>query len=253
MPALSVVIITFNEERNIGRCLQSVKELADEIVVVDSYSTDRTGEICTAAGARFLQHTWQGYSVTKNFAASQASHDWILPLDADEALSDALKASLLQLKSGDAERFAEFSRLTNYCGHWVRHCGWYPDVKHRLYDRRLAAWQGDLHERLVATVSQPILFLPGDLLHYSYYTQDEHRAQIRRFSEIGARQLLEKGQGAGWPKVLLKTVSKFFKVYFVKLGFLDGATGWTISINSAWESWLRYSRLRALSKPSSHS
>ena len=251
MPALSVVIITFNEERNIGRCLESVKSLADEIVVVDSHSTDRTGEICRAAGAVFIRHDWQGYSETKNFAAAQATHDWILSLDADEALSDALRASLLTWKSSPVPAFGKFNRLTNYCGRWVRHGGWYPDTKLRLYNRRIAAWKGQLHEQLIAHETHPVAHLAGDLLHYSYYTKDEHRAQIRHFSEIGARQLFESKQRAGWAKILGKTVSKFFKVYIVKMGFLDGPTGWTIAINSAWESWLRYSRLHAIQKTSS--
>jgi glycosyltransferase involved in cell wall biosynthesis len=204
MPALSVVIITLNEERNIGRCLQSVSGLADEVIVVDSFSTDRTAEICRAAGAKFIPRAWEGYSATKNFAASQSSHDWILSLDADEALSGPLRASLVKIKSGNTMPFGEFNRLTRYENHWVRHCGWYPDKKLRLYDRRFASWQGDLHEKLIATTPQPVMFLDGDLLHYSYYSRDEHMAQIRRFSEIGARQLYDQGQDAGLTKILLK-------------------------------------------------
>src|SRR5688572_8770023 len=126
MPALSVVIITLNEERNIGRCLQSVKGLADEVLVVDSFSTDRTADICRANGARFIERKWEGYSASKNFAASQAAHNWILSLDADEALSGELYASILKWKAGDTPSFGAFNRLTCYCGYWVRHCGWYP-------------------------------------------------------------------------------------------------------------------------------
>ena len=248
MIKISVVVITLNEERNIGRCLQSVSGLADEIIVVDSFSTDRTAEICQAAGARFILRTWEGYSNTKNYAASQASHDWILSLDADEAVSDTLRASLQKIKSGQAMPSGEFNRLTRYENHWVRHCGWYPDKKLRLYDRRKASWQGDLHEKLVPVSPEPVIFLEGDLLHFSYYTREEHLAQIRRFSEIGARQLYDQGQEAGWAKIFVKTVSKFLKVFIVKLGFLDGTTGWVISVNSARESWMRYTGLRNLQR-----
>jgi glycosyltransferase involved in cell wall biosynthesis len=253
MQKLSVVIITLNEERNIGRCLESVKGIADEVVVVDSFSTDATRDICLAAGAVFRQEKWQGYSKTKNLAASLASYDWILSLDADEALSPELRDSLLRLKNSDEMVFCEMRRLTNYCGQWIRHCGWYPDTKWRMYDRRTVAWQGEIHEQLVTTSPQKIIMLEGDLLHYSYYTTEEHDRQLEKFSRISAQEMHARGEHAGALKIFTKTVSKFVRVYFVKLGFLDGYYGWVISVKSARESWLRYSELRRLQKNSAAS
>ena len=246
MPKLSVVIITYNEERNIVRCLDSVKDLADEVVVVDSFSTDRTPELCRSAGVNFIQRKWEGYSATKNFATSQARYDWILSLDADEALSEELRGSILKIKAGSEPVYCQFRRLTNYCGKWIRHCGWYPDFKLRMYDRRGASWKGEVHEKLVLSEPRKIILLSGDLLHYSYYTTAEHNRQLEKFSSISARQLFTKGERAGLLKIGLKTVSKFFKIYVVMRGFLDGYYGWVISVKSARESYLRYSELRRL-------
>ena len=246
MPKLSVVIITLNEERNIMRCLESVKGIADEVLVMDSFSTDRTPELCRAAGVNFLQRPWEGYSATKNYAASQAANDWIFSLDADEALSEELQASIKKIKSGSEALFGQVKRLTNYCGQWIRHGGWYPDIKLRLYDRRLAAWQGEVHEQLVLSESRDRQLLEGDLLHYSYYTTAEHDRQLEKFSSLRARELFSKGEQAGLLKIGVKTVSKFLKIYVTRRGFLDGYYGWVIARKSARESYLRYSELRRL-------
>jgi len=250
MPKLSVVIITLNEERNILRCLQSVKGIADEVIVVDSFSTDRTPELCKEAGVTFIQRRWEGYSATKNYAASQASNDWILSVDADEALSDALRFSVEKIKSAAEPVFGQVRRLTNYCGQWIRHCGWYPDVKLRLYDRRLASWQGEVHEQLVLSEPRDLRLLDGDLLHYSYYTTDEHDRQLEKFSALRASELFTKGEQAGWLKIGVKTFSKFLKIYVTRRGFLDGYYGWVIAVKSARESYLRYSGLRRLHQQS---
>ena len=138
---LSVVIITYNEERNIGRCLDSIKDIADDIVVVDSFSTDKTEEICIPYNVNFIKRSWEGYSLTKNFANKQAKHDWIFSIDADEALSEELKHSIMQAKKIGINQTYEICRLTNYCGHWIRHSGWYPDIKLRIFDRGTSDWQ----------------------------------------------------------------------------------------------------------------
>ena len=147
---LTAVIITKNEEFNISRCLQSLKDVADEIVVVDSFSTDSTEEICKSFNVRFVQQEWLGYSEQKNFANSLASNDWIFSIDADEVLSDELKKSILELKNKNISDDNVFSmnRLTNYCGHWIRHCGWYPDRKIRIWNRKVGKWQGEIHETI---------------------------------------------------------------------------------------------------------
>lgn len=147
MEGISAVIITQNEERNIVRCLRSLQGIADEVVVVDSGSTDQTESLCRAAGARFISHPWESYSAQKNFADSQATQPWTLSLDADEALSPALRQSLLQLKQRgmDCGTAYAFNRLSNYCGSWIKHCGWYPDRKTRLWPTGAAEWDGVVH------------------------------------------------------------------------------------------------------------
>src|SRR6476620_7997347 len=142
MIKLSVVIITFNEERNIGRCLKSVKEVADEIVVLDSFSKDKTREICESHGARFIQHAFDGHIQQKNRAITFAAYPHILSLDADEALDETLIDSIKKIKQNFTKDGYYLNRLTNYCGHWVRHCGWYPDRKLRLADSRKGHWTG---------------------------------------------------------------------------------------------------------------
>jgi glycosyltransferase involved in cell wall biosynthesis len=162
---LSAVIITYNEARNIGRCLDSLAGVADEIVVVDSFSTDDTERICRAHGARFVQHAFEGHIEQKNYALAQARYDWVLSLDADEALSDPLRAAILAVKV-QAERLDgyEMNRLTNYCGQWIHHSGWYPDRKLRLFDRRQGRWGGvNPHDKVLMDSRDQTGRLAGDL------------------------------------------------------------------------------------------
>ena len=249
MPTLiSVVIITLNEERNIGRCLESVRDVADDIVVVDSYSTDRTEAICKEHGARFIQHTFEGHIEQQQWALEQAKYPHVLSLDADEALSDELKASILSVKNNWAHDGYYMNRLTNYCGHWVRYCGWYPDKKLRLFDSRKGAW-GGLNPHYVFSLTagnQAAGFLQGDLLHYSYYTREDHYKQVEYFSAIGAKAYLKEGKRATLFNLYFNPVFKFVRDYIIKLGFLDGATGFTISRISAYATYLKYKKLRDL-------
>jgi glycosyltransferase involved in cell wall biosynthesis len=248
MPKLSVVIITFNEERNIGRCLDSVKEVADDIVVVDSYSTDSTESICRQAGARFVQHRFEGHIEQKQWAISQAVYPHILSLDADEALSDELKQNILLAKQQWKHDGYYMNRLTNYCGHWVRHCGWYPDKKLRLCDSRTGHWTGmNPHDKFELDNGDSASgFLSGDILHYSYYSLDDHYKQVEYFTTIGAKTAFENGKHSGIFNLILNPALKFIRDYFIKLGFLDGATGFTISRISAYATYLKYKKLRAL-------
>ncbi|MBI3839818.1 MAG: glycosyltransferase family 2 protein [Planctomycetia bacterium] len=250
MPSLSVVIITFNEEKNIGRCLESVRRVADEIVVVDSASTDATRAICESFGVKFFVRAWEGYSAAKNFGASQATHDFILSLDADEALSDELTKSILEVKSRDCTGFFAFKRLTNYCGQWIKHCGWYPDIKLRLYDRRRVRWQGLIHEQLLPCPDR-VQLLPGDCLHYSYYTIAGHVQQANKFTDLTAQQAFSRGKRSGWLRIVFAPSLKFIKSYFLQLGFLDGYYGFVISRISASAVFLKYAKLRELQRDSS--
>ncbi|MBK6965159.1 MAG: glycosyltransferase family 2 protein [Bacteroidales bacterium] len=248
MALLSVVIITLNEERNIGRCLQSVGVIADEVVVVDSGSTDRTEAICLEHGARFISHTWLGFAETKNFANSQAKYPLILSLDADEALSEKLKASILAVKAMDSLKTAfSMNRLTNYCGKWVKHCGWYPDTKTRLFSREYARWTGKvIHEKLTTDPGVEIKHLEGDLLHYSYYSIAGHIAQANRFTDLTAEQAFREGKKSGILQILIKPPVKFIRDYFFKLGFLDGYYGFIICRISAQATFFKYIKLRQL-------
>jgi|SRR6218665_2031965 len=246
MPELSVVIITYNEEKNIARCLASVQGIADEIVVVDSFSTDKTEAICKQYNVNFIQRKWQGYSDTKNFANSAASHNWILSLDADEALSDELKQSILKVKQGTELLSCSFNRLTNYCGTWIKHAGWYPDVKIRIFDRRITKWQGTIHEELKIDSNKPVAHLRGDCLHYSYYSVEQHIRQTEKFTTLSAADLFSKNKKAGFVKLYLSPVAKFIQSYFFQLGFLDGYYGYIVCKISARSTYLKYYKLKQL-------
>jgi glycosyltransferase involved in cell wall biosynthesis len=244
---LSAVIITFNEERNLKRCIDSLSTVADEIIVVDSFSQDGTQRIAEAAGARFIQHSFEGHIQQKNIALSHAQHEWVLSLDADEALDETLRASIAAIKkSGDAKGYS-MNRLTNYCGHWVRHCGWYPDTKVRLIRNGMGSWTGvNPHDRLDLLNGARPAHLAGDILHYSYYTLDDHRKQIEYFGDIAARELFARKKKISWAMLFVKVFAQFIKSYIIKLGVLDGAAGWTISRMSAYATWRKYTKLKTL-------
>lgn len=246
---LSAAIITFNEERNIERCLLSLRGIADEIVVVDSFSTDKTEQLCRKYNARFIQNMFEGHIQQKNFAIEQTSGDWILSLDADEALDEKLCASILAVKKNATANGYGMNRLTNYCGQWVRHCGWYPDTKVRLIKKGHAQWTGvNPHDRLDMISGEQVVQLEGDILHYSYYTHDDHLKQIEYFGDIAARELHAQGKSFSWFLVVIKVIAQFIKSYFIKLGLLDGATGFTISRLSAYATYRKYLKLMNLKR-----
>lgn len=248
MPKLSVVIITHNEERNIRRCLDSVKVVADEIVVMDSLSTDNTEKICREYNVNFISRPWQGYSDTKNFANIQAKYDWILSIDADETITEELSKSILSIKNLAEAGFYKYNRLTNYCGKWIKHSGWYPDSKVRLFDRTKAKWTGQIHEKLQFDKDVKVYFLRGESLHYSYNTISEHIRKMNSFTDIAAREMFEKDKRCSFCKLIFKTKLKFLSVYFWKLGFLDGYYGFVIAVLSAMSEFVKYSKLRSLYK-----
>jgi glycosyltransferase involved in cell wall biosynthesis len=244
---LSAVIITFNEERNIQRCIESLLPVADEIIVVDSFSTDRTEEICKLYGIKFFQNVFEGHIEQKNIALLKANHEWILSVDADEALSETLQKAIK--KSLEAPQFDAFAmnRLTNYCGKWVKYCGWYPDTKVRLVKKNKAHWIGtNPHDKLELKEKSQVCSLQGDLLHYSYYTKEDHFKQIEYFGNISAKELFLKGKNISVFLLYLKVITQFFKSYFVKMGFLDGKTGWLISSRSAYATLRKYQILRKM-------
>jgi glycosyltransferase involved in cell wall biosynthesis len=247
MPKLSVVIITLNEEKNIARCLESVKDVADEIVIVDSFSKDRTAEICKAHNVRFIQHEFEGHIEQKNWAIDQASNNHVLSLDADEVLSPRLKNSILEAKDNWKYDGYYFNRLTNYCGKWIRHTSWYPARKLRLWDRSKGRWGGvNPHDKFKLEKGATKKFLKGDLLHYSYYSINEHITQINNFSTIVANAYFKENKRASYFNIIFHPVWRVFRDYIIKLGFLDGFYGLVVSVNSSHETFLKYIKLRNL-------
>ncbi len=248
MKKLSVIIITFNEERNIRRCIESVRDIADEIVVVDSMSTDSTEEICNTLGVRFFSQKWLGYSEQKNFANSLASNDWILSIDADEALSEELKNSITELKKRDFDEHNVFclNRLTNYCGHWIRHCGWYPDRKIRIWNRNVGKWKGEIHETIEFTTETKDNLLRGDMLHYSFNTPEDFEKQMTKFALMRGKHYFMKGRRKAGLNIIFSPIYAFIKHYIFQLGFLDGTDGLHICRITAKTTKLKYKTLKEL-------
>lgn len=253
---LTVTIITLNEERNIERCILSVKSVADEILVVDSLSTDRTVKIAEQLGAKVILQPFLGHIEQKNFANEKATHDWVLAIDADEELSPELAASIAMVKHNPKHRAYHYNRLNNYCGHWIKHSGWYPDRKIRLYNRNAGKWMGENpHDRwtLYDNSEQPGM-LKGDLLHYSYDSIAAHLKKIERYSDIAARQKVNKGMDCSILKIWLGPKWKFFKDFFIRLGILDGYWGYIVCRMNAFEVMTKYAKTRqyARSKREGH-
>ena len=246
---LSIVVITFNEERNIDRCLKAAEAVADDIVVLDSFSTDRTMEICKSYGVTFIQSAWKGYGLTKNEANLAAKHDYILSIDADEVLSPELIKSIKKEKEKGFDGVYEVHRLTNYCGHWIKHGGWYPDKKIRLFSKTMAAWNHEMvHEEVVLKEPQQTKLLAGDLFHYSYYTQADHWAKAVKYSHLTAEKLFKNGRTTWFLHPAISAVSRFLAMYIIKLGFLDGRAGFTIAWISAKANYVKYDALIELQK-----
>lgn len=248
--SISAVIITYNEERNIERCLESLDGVAEEIIVVDSFSSDRTRAICDKYPVRFEQHAFEGHIQQKNYALSLTSNDWVLSLDADEALSTDLRESIIKIEEGAAPDAWEMKRLTNFCGKWVRHTGWYPDKKVRLWKKSIGQWGGqNPHDRVILRNGVILGQLSGDLLHYSFYSIAEHIQQIQKFSSIAAESAYANGKRSSLVfNILLGPAFTFVKKYFLQRGFLDGYTGLVISVNTAFSKFLKYVKLWELQR-----
>lgn len=254
MNTISAVIITCNEERNIARCLNSLQGIADEVVVVDSGSTDETENICRSYGVRFEHHDWEGYSEQKNYADSLATQEWILSIDADEALSDTLRQNLAVWKSWNVDEASVYSvcRLTNYCGAWIRHCGWYPDEKVRLWRAGVGRWEGVVHEELHYSCQVVRFRLNGDLLHYSYYSVQDHAARQVKYAALAADKAFAQGRRCKPCDVWLKPVWTFVRNYLFKGGFLDGRAGYVVCRMSAFYTMIKYAKLHELGQPLRH-
>jgi len=243
---ISATLIACNEERRIARAIESLR-CSDEIVVVDSGSTDRTVEIATQLGARVIETPWQGYARQKNLAAEQAAHDWILSLDADEALSEALEGEIWQLKKCGPDFDAyTVPRMAQYLGRWILHSGWYPDRKVRLYDRRKARWVGDfVHESV--KVEGRVGQLKSNLLHFTCDSLSEHLKTMDRYTTLAAQELVARRQKIGWRRLILDPAWTFFHTYVFQRGFLDGFEGLTIAYMGALYAFVKYAKARNMS------
>lgn len=235
---ISAVIITHNEADRLPAALDSVRPVCEEIVVVDSYSSDKTAELAAARGARVVQRAFTDYSSQKNYANSLASCPWILSLDADERLSPRLVGEILALKKEGPTGISGFTmpRKTWYLGRFVTHSGWYPDRKVRLFDKARACWQGIIHERL--RLEGDTSDLKGELLHYTYRDISDHVARLNRYSSLLARN--KKGSTGLILKAVLSPPFTFLRHYFLRLGFLDGFAGLVIALVSAQGTALKY-------------
>ncbi|WP_375579201.1 glycosyltransferase family 2 protein [Marivirga tractuosa] len=248
---LSVTIITFNEEKNIQACIESVKDVADEIIVIDSFSKDKTAEICKSySKVKFIENSFAGHVEQKNFAINQSNFEFILSLDADERLSEKLKEEIHQWKNEDTSEKDAYNmpRLNNYCGKWIRHSGWYPDRKIRLWNKNKGEWGGNNpHDKVIMNSDSTIGKLKGDILHYTTENLKTHLEQVNKFSEIAAQQLLNKNKGKSeYLKIYFNPPFTFFKRYILQLGFLDGFYGFTIAIISAHAKFLKYAKFKQM-------
>ena len=243
---ITATIITLNEERNIARAIESLR-CCDEILVVDSGSIDRTVELAANLGARVLESPWHGYAVQKNYAAEQASHDWILSLDADEALSESLEAEIWTVKKkGPAFDGYTVPRLAQYLGRWILHCGWHPDRKIRLYHRAKGKWVGDfVHESV--EVHGRVGHLESNLLHFTCESLSEHIKTMDRYTTLAAEELVSRKQPIHLRNMILDPAWTFTRTYFFQRGFQDGLEGLTIAYMAALYTFLKYAKARNMS------
>lgn len=240
---ITATVITFNEEHNIAKALESLS-WADEIVVVDSESADNTIEIARRFTDRVYIRPWPGYSAQKNFAADQALNDWIFSLDADERVSPELASAIQRIESSDSHEPAayEMARLTFYLGRWIKHSGWHPDYKLRLYHRKRASWQGEyVHETLRA--NGRIERIAGDILHYTVRDASEHHSRMNRYTTLAAEQLFSQGKRASFLTLLFSPAAVFVRSYVLRLGILDGMPGLAIARFAAHYDFLKNLKL----------
>lgn len=247
MPAISATLITHNESANIARAIRSLS-CADEIVVIDSSSTDGTQEIAADLGARVISHAFAGFAAQKNFSSEQAQHDWILSLDADEELGPEAQAAVLEWKRTKPTAAGyQFARRAQYLGRWILHSGWYPDYKLRLFDRRQGIWQGAyVHESVV--VKGPVATLAGEILHYTCNSLEEHRQRIEFYTDLAAKEMFERGERVSWLRNALGPPWIFLNSYLLRLGVLDGTQGYLIARMAARYVQRKYVKLEEMRK-----
>jgi glycosyltransferase involved in cell wall biosynthesis len=244
----SAVIITKNEADNIARCIQSLLPVTEEILIIDSGSADNTIDIAKGLGAKVIETKWLGYSETKNLGNKAAENDWIISIDADEVVSESLQQSIKNLSPQNNTVYT-LNRMTNYCGKWIRHSGWFPDKKVRIFNKKEIYWQGDfVHETLHIPSHYSNFELTGILEHYSYKSLDDHWERLNKYAELSAREMHNKGKKANFIKLYLAPAFRFFRTLVLKKGILDGKEGWIISSRNAYMVRKKYRLLQQLNK-----
>lgn len=251
MPKISAVIITYNEELYIEKCLASLVGVADEIIVVDSFSTDGTEEICKKYNVRFIKHPFEGFMDQKNYALQFATYQNILSLDADEALSNELRESILAIKDKWEYKGYKFNRRNYYCGTWIRYSEWYPDKQLRLFYSDHGKWgELNIHEKFIMSNGYKVGYLKGDLLHVSFTSRQDHIDKMKKYSLIGAEEFHRAGRKANVFTPYIHLIWGFFRSYIIRGGFLDGHNGYTICSEYAKSTFYKYKKLRLLNMAS---
>jgi len=244
---ISAVIITHNEEKKIGRCIDSLVGVADEILVVDSFSTDGTEVICREKNVNFIQHEFDGYTQQKNFGNSKARYSFILSVDADEVLSDELGKSILEAKKNLRFDGYTMNRLSSFCGKWIHHSGWYPDTKLRLWNRDKGEWAGNfVHEKVKMKEGTTIQHLNGDLLHYTADTVQQFKTQQLEYAKMSAREMFFRKKKVASFMIYLRALFAFIRTYFFRLGILDGVSGFQIAFIMSQYTFSKYTLLKRM-------
>ena len=246
---LSGVVITFNEEDKISKCIESLEPVCDEILIVDSFSTDKTKEICLSKKVTFVTNKFDGHIEQKNHAKSLAKYDYIISLDADEVLDDEAQKSVLKIKENWSNNGYSFNRLNNYCGKWIKYGSWYPDIKLRIWDRRSGNWGGiNPHDEFILSESKKTKVLNGYILHYTADSKEQYQNQMKYFSEIAAKAYFAKNKTSSTFKIILNPLFRFLRDYFLKFGVLDGNAGFQVCKATAYGTYLKYTQLKKLNR-----
>jgi len=241
---ISVCIITYNEEKNIAACIESVKSFSDQILVVDSNSTDDTVSICNKLGAEVIVHPWVGYKNQKQFALDSALHEWVFSIDADERVSKELADKIVNIKKGlydPKEKAFYVNRRNYYLGKWIKYGGWYPEKRIRFFNRNFCKWGGtDPHDKVIPSDDCPLGDINLDIIHYPYRDISHHIDTINRYSVIAADENLKKGREIYFSQIIYKPIYKFFRDYILKRGFLLGKVGFIHSVMGAFSVFAKY-------------
>lgn len=249
MPKISAVIITYNEENFIGKCLASLEGIADEIIVVDSFSTDGTEDICKKYNVKFIKHPFEGFRDQKNYALQFATHKHILSLDADEALSDELRESILKAKNDWKYDGYKMNRKNFYCGKWIRFSEWYPDKQLRLFYTDHGSWgELNIHEKFIMSNGARIGKLKGDLLHWAFTSEQDHTDKMIKYSRLGSEEFHRAGKKANIFTPFIHSGWGFLRTYIIKGGIFDGKDGLRICSLYAKSAFNKYWFLRKLNK-----